>query len=289
MKKGTIQKSLLFGIIGILILIGIGIGVSFSNSLSYDETLLKDSNAVLQQNKAGFINNNYEVKFEQGNYEVYLNNELVQKIQEQNNDLIPNSKKSKEPSQEALKVFSISKEKIYKYIDQSKILRDKPDLKRIINETKIKELLEGEICLFSDEDQTVYYNPSVLCEWVIIHELVHALSDATAGGLKNKEYQCSLFDEIITDLITSSMGPKFMKGNFETGYTRYYNFGYIFIGIYKWKALEGYFYGYDYNLFDKTELDFYTLCLQMLEKNPDANLYATMFLSKNYFLNLNLN
>lgn len=133
----------------------------------------------------------------------------------------------KDAPKQVLKVAERAKERLELYIDGSKVLQEKD-----------------------------------VCEWMILHEMVHALSNRTNGGKEKQRYPYNLFNEILTDIVTASMNPAVGYGA-----KSYYQFVsepvYSYIGIFGLDALRAYFYGYNSILakIPEAELDIFVATL----------------------------
>lgn len=180
-------------------------------------------------------------------------------------------------------VVSSSKKLIYQYIDASKILKNKKDIKKYIDGISIKEAdytdKAYEAAYFSYKDDTMYINKKAsffMSEWMLCHEYVHAIAYFTHDkSIDAETYAFRLFNEIITDMITASMSPEISQ-NTESGYAYYYYLLSPYFNLFGIDAIEAYFYGYDiiYDKIDKNELDFFVLIIdnsKMLIKDEENN------------------
>lgn len=168
------------------------------------------------------------------------------------------------------KLYSQSKDLVYKYIDSSNILTNKEALKQYISDLSAKQAIftdESTVAAyFSSTDNMIYVSKSNLrfvSEWAFVHELVHAISYYTHGcDISNQPYAYNLFNEIMTDIITMSMSPS----NTSTSISRYttsYLLLYPYINLIGTDAISAYFYGYDkiYENLNKDEFEFFVFTL----------------------------
>ncbi len=165
-----------------------------------------------------------------------------------------------------------SLKRIRKYIKSSKILKDKDEILNFIEGIKIQEadfsneeenMNNG--AMFYPEDEAIYinrYNREYVCEWMLVHEYVHAISYYT-NGHQTGIYSHNYFNELLTDVITASMNPKISKDIQSEYYLNSYLI-YPYINLFNEKAIEAYFYGYTdiYKEIPKDELDFFVLVLE---------------------------
>lgn len=177
-------------------------------------------------------------------------------------------------------ILSNSKNLIFQYIDSSTILKDKDGIKEYIDSLNTNEANftddDNVGAYFSHADSTLYINKNnaaYVCEWMIVHEYVHAISYYTHNcSIENEEYAFNLFNEILTDLITSSLNPKIVD-NVISGYSIDYSLLYPYIYLFKEDAIKAYFYGYDsiYEKIDYDEFRFFVLVIENYgEENSDV-------------------
>ena len=177
-------------------------------------------------------------------------------------------------------ILSNSKKLIYQYIDKSTILKDKDGLKEYIDSLNTNEAYftndDNVGAYFSHVDSTLYINKNnaaYACEWMIVHEYVHAISYYTHNcSIENEEYAFNLFNEIMTDIITSSLNPN-ISDEIISVYSIYYSLVYPYIYLVKEDALEAYFYGYNsiYEKIDYDEFRFFVLVIENYgEENSDV-------------------
>ena len=176
-----------------------------------------------------------------------------------------------ELSSESAKIVTKSKELVYQYIDASTILKDKEAIKNYINSLNAKEAIFADDdsvgAYFSYTDDCIYINKDnseFICEWMIVHELIHAVSYYTHNcSIENEEYAFNLFNEILTDIITSSINPK-THSKIQSGYSLYYDLLYPYINLVGQSAIEAYFYGYEiiYNQIKTEEFEFFVIVIE---------------------------
>ena len=178
------------------------------------------------------------------------------------------------------KLVSSSKELIYEYIDASSVLNNKEELKSYIEGVSAKEATftnEDNVgAYFSYKDSCIYFNKKSsgsICEWMIVHELVHAMSYYTHGcSIEKEEYAFNLFNEVMTDIITASLSPKISKKS-QSRYSIYYGLIYPYINLVGIDSIKDYFYGYDeiYNYVGKNEFEFWVIVIENYgAKNSDV-------------------
>ena len=169
------------------------------------------------------------------------------------------------------KIIKQSKKLVYQYIDSSTILDDKNGIKNYIDKLSIKEASFTEAdyvgAYFSYTDNCVYINrnlSSVICEWMLVHEFVHAISYYTHGcSIEKEEYAFNLFNEILTDIITASLSPKIGK-DIQSGYIAYYGLLAPYINLFGEHAVKAYFYGYNaiYEKIGHDEFEFFVIVIE---------------------------
>lgn len=169
------------------------------------------------------------------------------------------------------KIVIKSKEIVYQYIDASTILKDKEAIKNYIDSLIAKEATftddDSVGAYFSYTDDCLYINrdnPEFICEWMIVHELIHAISYYTHNcSIENEEYAFNLFNEILTDMITSSLTPK-INSKIQSGYSLYYDLLYPYINLVGQSSIEAYFYGYEiiYEQIKKEEFEFFVIVIE---------------------------
>lgn len=177
-----------------------------------------------------------------------------------------------------LEVVEKAKTKLINYIEASNILKGKEELINYINNMPIKIAdFSGEDTGAAEYDYTkdiILINNLYLdsiCEWMIVHELVHALCQKTNGGIENERYPYAVFNEVLTDIITASMNPCLTDG-MVSGYLSYYQWIYLYLGCVGIDGIEAYFYGYDKILarIPEEELDIFVESMEKIDSIEDA-------------------
>ena len=202
---------------------------------------------------------------------------------EQLSEYVP--KNIKNISNKNLEIVSRSKKLIFKYIDASKVMEDKKGLMDYISRLRVAEAsFTDEACVpsyFSFKDDCIYINTELqycICEWMIVHELVHAMSYYTHGCIIDEEpYAFSLFNEVLTDIITASLNPK-IDENIQSEYAIYYSLLAPYINLFGEKAIKAYFYGYNtiYKLIAKDEFEFFVLLIENFEAENSEVYYNNL-------------
>ena len=175
------------------------------------------------------------------------------------------------------RVLAESKKLLYSYIRQSDILRDKDSLISELEKVSVKigEIDTAGISVRSEETRTICINKSDVRRVVIVHELIHMLQDIIWDGL---DTQNPMFVEIMTDIITNAVYPN--NSVFQMSSYRDYNDSVLnFIGIFREKAIEAFFYGYDV-LYDEITEDEWYLFLYSVEaavRAPRSAHYANCY------------
>ena len=174
-------------------------------------------------------------------------------------------------------VLDESKELLYRYIRESDILRDKECLVSELEKISVKigEIDTAGISIRSDEERIICINRSDVRKTVMIHELIHTLQDILWNGV---DAQNPMFVEIMTDIITNAVYPE--NNIFQMSMYRDYNQLVLnFIGIFREKAIEAFFYGYDV-LYDEITEDEWYLFLYTIEatvRTPGLAYYANCY------------
>lgn len=178
--------------------------------------------------------------------------------------------------------ISESKAIIFDYIENSSVLKDKEGIKAYIDTLSVKEAKftddANTVAYFSYSDDTLYINKDnaiFTCEWVIVHEFVHAISYYTHGcAIENEKYAFNLFNEVMTDLITCSMQPE-QNISIRSGYMNYYNLLLPYIDLVGLKAIDAYFYGYQeiYDMLNYDEFELFVLIVIEFFGRDDVNSY----------------
>lgn len=266
MKK---LKRLVYIFLAILLLVGCS-----TTTNSYDAQILNTAKEVI--NQWGYIpNRTYSVDFDGSIYTVDINGSEQQILIPENS---AESKKvdgstlaKEEPDAKLARIVEDSKKLVSSYIEASDILKNKPDIVNYVSNIPTY-VVEMEYVAMYDAG-ALYINTNhthEASEWMIVHELVHAICEFTNGGIENERYPYNLFNEVMTDIITASMNPSSADGTMS-GYAIYHEIGYAFIGCFGEKALSSYFYGYD-SLVEELgyELDFFVFSMENMEKNEIA-------------------
>lgn len=249
-------------------------GCSNSTTTNYDGAILQL--AEQQINQFGYVpNRTYSVDYaDNGLYVVDINGTeyQIQIPSPSNSDKIVVMTGDELGTKEQ-KIWQNSKELIYSYIDSSNILQDKDEIKDFISNISAYIAEIDVPALYEDGKFFIGRNyVDATCEWMICHELVHAIADFTNGGVENERYAYNLFNEVMTDIITASMNPKLEEGVMSV-YMDYSSIGYSFIGCFGEDALESYFYGYSdiiEIIGNEHELDFFVLSLDNAYSNEFA-------------------
>ena len=195
-------------------------------------------------------------------------------------------------------IVASSQKKVLKYINMSKILRNKVEIKKFIKNLQIKEAIfvndkEDNSAMFYDEKghEAIFINKNAadcICEWMIVHEYVHAISYYTHGCFIG-EYGYNKFTEILTDIITSSLEPQITEG-IQSAYTDYFYLIYPYINLFNVQAIDSFFYGYQniYNLIPKEEFDFFVIVIENYGmENSEAYYNNLMYKFYSYASNKN--
>lgn len=178
-----------------------------------------------------------------------------------------------ELSKKEQKIVDSSKKLICSYIDNSNILQNKEAIKQFVNDipTYVIDMDDGAL-YFNGKLFISIHSLDVICEWMITHELVHALADFTNGGVENEKYAYFIFNEALTDIITASMNPK-IPNDALSGYINFHPVLYSYIGCFGEDAINAYFYGYESlieKIGNKHELDFFVFSVENLNTNEYA-------------------
>ncbi len=238
----------------------------------YDGDVIEYSK-ILLESWPEFADRVYEVKYKDGIYEANINGNIQMiQIQGDEPEIISHSWEEEVSNKDILEIFKNAKELVIDYIQKSRILVQKDMLIREVVDIPIK---------YTDADLTAEYKSSTIfvnpkhsddiCEWMIVHELVHYLCELTNGGIYREEYPYEMFNEVMTDIITLSMGPN-LPENAESGYAMYYDFIFAYIGCFKEEAIKAYFYGYDwiFEVVGKDEFDLFVKSFDQLDSSEVA-------------------
>lgn len=266
----------------ILLIIGVLISVcSCTFNKNVDESLIETSNGILgtwtfEEGRT------FSVVVDDNNiYHVDINGtEKLVEIEEK--DIVENTKSNiSECDLEVMEIVKASKNKVVDYINNSKILKDKEALVEHINNVVVKmaDFSIDEAAEYDSELNSIFINNknrADVCEWMIIHELVHALYTKTNEGVENSKYQNTLFNEVLTDLITAEMEPEIIF-EMESKYFSYYLWMYNYLGCVDFDGIEAYFYGYDKVLerIPEAELDVFVESLENENESEDAVVILT--------------
>lgn len=175
-------------------------------------------------------------------------------------------------------VIEESRAKIIYYINNSKVLKDKEMLIKYISNVpfKVAEYLEEQdtVAEYDLKEDCIFINSNSLdlvCEWLIVHELMHALCQKSNGGLDNLRYPYAIFNEVLTDILVSSMDPKIIEGT-TSWYFKYYQWIYLYLGCVGIDGIEAYFYGYDKILsrIPEEELDIFVESIEQIDSVENA-------------------
>lgn len=255
-------------------------------TIDYDEELLKRANEYTQYTEFAkkeenpFITGNRYFNVNRTNeneFSVDVNGtEMIIRIPEsQNKDYDEPEENTKAINNDLIRQ---SRKKSISYIEKSEILKDKEDIINYIESIEIKKASLDDVytgAYFSYKDNTLYINKEneqYICEWMIIHEYIHAISYFTHNcDINNERYAFNEFNEVMTDLIASTMEPELSDG-IISGYSDYYSIVYPYISLFGEDAIEAYFYGYE-KIFEKIseeEFEFLVIVIENIgEKNSD--------------------
>lgn len=172
---------------------------------------------------------------------------------------------------EIIKISNQALEKICQYINKAHILKEKNYLIEKIKNIKIK-IADLDSCAEYRDGIIYISNKEEICEWIFVHEYVHALKEIIQQNMKQYDesadeiFNMSIFDEVITDLITASMGANFLDNTFKTNYMKYYDYVLEYIGLYGEESLKSYYYGYSNILseVEKVELELFVLFMERM-------------------------
>lgn len=264
-------------IFSILLIICISISTcACAASNNVDENIIKKSTDMLNEWEKEEGRTFSVVIDEQNIYHIDINGyKLLVKIEE---PCIEESIRTNisECDSKVLAVVQSSKEKVINYIDDSNILKEKEELIKYINNipAKMADLSSGGAAEYDGITDSIFINNqyrSDVCEWMIVHELIHALSQKTNKGLDNERYPYALFNEVLTDVITAGMDPKIVSDG-QSFYSTYYYWIYLYLGCVGIDGIEAYFYGYDKILsrIPETELDIFVESLEQVDSSEDA-------------------
>jgi len=170
-----------------------------------------------------------------------------------------------------------SKALLYDYIRKSSVLRDKEQLIAELENIPVKvgQLDTAGISIYAEEARVICINKNDVRTVVIVHELVHMLQGILWNGLDS---QNPMFVEIMTDIITNAVYPS--NNVFHMSAYREHNDNVLaYIGIFKEKAIEAFFYGYDV-LYDEITQDEWYLFMYAIEaavRSPYSTHYSNCY------------
>ena len=266
-------------------------GCTTSTTVSYDENIIQKA---IQRNvqltpiytDPALLPINYEVtKTDGNNYDVVIGSEVVQIEVPPEQSYIDSSVWQNNMAEitegNIFKIFQTSKDKVVSYIINSQIIdeSDKEFCINQINQTPLyfiddidSEQLDPDVFIpdafYQDNAVWVFRTArESICEWMFTHELLHYLRELTNNVGTNLSYHGMLLDEVMTDIICSSLSPS-LNGH-ESGYANYYDLGWKYISVWKEEAIKAYFYGYQ-NLWNKTGKDEFDVFV-FLSDNYDYN------------------
>lgn len=246
-----------------------------ASDLNYDDEIIQTSNSMLEEWGLEEGRTFSVTIDEQDIYHIDIDGyELLVKME---SDL--NERRQKTNTEEYnSEVIGTAKEKVINYINNSGVLRDKEELVEYINNLSFKtaDFSDGEEAAaeYDLEEDVVFINNQYLdlvSEWMLVHELVHALCQKTNGGADNLRYSYDLFNEVLTDIITAAINPK-ISSEAISGYTEYYQWGYLYLGCVGIDGIEAYFYGYDEILsyISEEELDIFVESIEQIDSAENA-------------------
>lgn len=265
-------------IFSILLVISIAISMcSCRSSKNIDDKIIEKSNELLEKWGLEEGRTFSVVLDDQDIYHIDLNGyELLVSLEEPEYKEETNISNICECDSTVFEIVKKSKEIIINYIETSNILKDKEELKQyIINiPVKMADLSIDAAAIHEAISGNIFVNNhhrEAVCEWMIVHELVHALCEKTNGGIENERYPLNMFNEVLTDIITAGMEPKITSG-IESSYSIYYNWVYLYLGCVGIDGIEAYFYGYDEILkrIPEAELDIFVQAFEQVEHSEDA-------------------
>ena len=179
-------------------------------------------------------------------------------------------------------MINTSLEKVICYIKKSDILNEKEEIIEYIKNIPIKMGDFESPAMY--KDNCIYIsNLSInyICEWMLVHEYIHALAEFTNKGIENEKYSNSMYNETITDIITESLGAK-IPNEISSKYIYYYGETvYLFIGCMKEDVIKAYFYGYEnlYEKVDENEMDLFVHSIDNIN-NEIAFININNFINK---------
>lgn len=263
--------------LSILLAICVVISMCACTSKNVDEKIIETSNVMLE-----------EWEFEEGRtFSVVLDDQDIYHIDINGYELLVRLNEPEETEESTIsnitecdskvaRIVKKSKEKVIDYIESSNVLKDKEELKEYINNIPVKmaDLSSNAAAVHEGVSNTIFINMcdrEAVCEWMIVHEHVHALAQKTNGGVENERYLFNIFNEVLTDIITAGMKPKMISG-IESSYSLYYDWVYLYLGCVGIKGIEAYFYGYDeiLSIIPEAELDIFVEAFEQVEYSEEA-------------------
>lgn len=166
-----------------------------------------------------------------------------------------------------LEVIESSKRLVLQYIEESTVLENKRKLQEYIDKVPVamaryEPSNEETVAEYDFDEKIIFINQDykdVICEWLLVHEYIHALANKTNEGKKNMRYPYQLFNEVMTDVITCDLQPQ-IASDIVSAYDRYYENIYLYMGAVGTKdAIHAYYYGYEELLkkINENELDIF--------------------------------
>ena len=247
---------------------------------SYDERIINSAQRAWENLGYASVENPFETgdrKFEvkeeesEGKFEVNLDGTrsiILNEGKVQRGEYSPKSIKTLDNREK--EIFRKSKEKVLDYIERSYILSNKDELRNYVEKVAVKIATYGEDepvgAYYENENNTIYVNElseNQVCEWMFTHELLHALAYKTHGE-KEYTYMYTEFNEVMTDIITSSLEPELLEDELMiSGYVPKYWLVYPVLSIFQEDAIKAYWQGWERFFIDerlnKEEMDFYVL------------------------------
>lgn len=210
-----------------------------------------------------------------------------------------------EVKKEYISLFESAREKLFKYIDDSSVLKDKDTIKEKILTIELYSCTDPQnIGMFGDNLAFVFYNGAVylnpdspniqyLSEFTILHELFHGLRHFTTNSdsaVYEPRYSCYYFDEAFINILTESCNPAITLPRNVTyeafSYMPLHPYLYSYIYFFGTDALEAFFYGYD-EFFEmnggnefRAEHDALSTVLMYIGEQPEATWVYSEILNK---------
>lgn len=155
-------------------------------------------------------------------------------------------------------ILSTSQSIVFKYIDNSNILKDKESIKKFLSGIQVKcSYFKNDTYKnshFDSKSNIIYIRPNKVCKSTVINEYINAISYYTHGR-KLGEYRYTKLNQIITNLIATGLS----RESYHLDYMAYSPLVYPYINLFGDKAIKTYFYGYEdiYKAIPKEEFDFW--------------------------------